>query len=633
MAIGLVTLVGVVIAVTAGAERLRLSPPLVLMLVGAIGSFVPFIPDIELTPEIVLIGLLPPLLYSAAIRISVIDFRANKASIGFLSVLLVLITAFGIGLITWLILPIPFALAVAFGAVVAPPDAVAATSIARRVGLPRRVVTILEGESLVNDATAITALRVSLFIATTAAGAGRTPGGLETAGTALLGLVIAAGGGVLVGLVVAWVAALIRRRIHKTRFDTAFSLLVPFLAYLPAEELGWGDYHASGVVAVVLAGLILGHKAPVIQTARSRISERTNWNTIQFVLENSVFLLIGLQVRRIVADLQRTDLALGTIVGFCAAVLVGVIVLRLLWVGIAGFYLFRAPSGSISHQWAKTSVIGWAGMRGVVTLAAAFVLPDSEIRPVLVFAALVVTVGTLLIQGLSLPWVARRSGLRGPDAREDALQAASVLQSSTAVALQTLDDIRQPHDTDETLAALRRRIDTRTNSIWERLGAPGTFETPAEAYRRLRLATLEAERGEVLRIRSAGTIESDVIAQVLASLDQEESMLMAFNREADGVRDTELAVRTPAGADGSCEHLDEAPTVVRPLSRDCEDCIREGTRPVHLRLCLTCGNVGCCDSSVGKHATRHFHDSRHPVMRSFEQGESWRWCYVDERLG
>ncbi len=622
VALGLLALGAVVTAITALAERIRFSAPLALMLTGIVISFVPFIPDIALTSDLVLIGLLPPLLYSAAIRSSLIDFRANKASIGFLSVLLVAITAFGVGLISWLILPIPFALAFAFGAVVAPPDAVAATSIARQVGLPRRVVTILEGESLVNDATAITCLRVAIVAVTGTVNVVEVP----------VAFLIAAGGGVLVGLVVAFVAVQIRKRIHKTRFDTAFSLLLPYLAYLPAEELGFGDYHASGVIAVVVAGLILGYKAPVIQTAQSRISQRTNWATIQFLLENSVFLLIGLQAYRITTDMANSDFSPGRIAAFCAAAFGGVVVLRLVWVSIAGIYLFRSHGGK-SHRLGKTAVIGWAGMRGVVTLATAFVLPASPVRSVLVFGALIVTAGTLLIQGTTLPWVARRSGLHGPDPREDALAVASVLQSSSAAALNQLESVRRDSDSDETMEALRRSIGRRTNAIWERLGTRGELETPAEEYRRLRLQTLQTERDEVLRIRSHGSVDNEVISEVLDSLDVEESTLTALTVRSETVRNTEPMERTAATASGDCVHLDEAPLNAEPNSDHCLDCDREGTRPVHLRLCLTCGNVGCCDSSVGTHATKHYAQTGHPVMRSFERGENWRWCYVDELTG
>ncbi|HET9873433.1 MAG TPA: Na+/H+ antiporter [Propionibacteriaceae bacterium] len=624
VALGILAVVATVVAVTALAERIRFPAPLLLMLVGIAGSFVPFIDEPRLSADLVLLGLLPPLLYAAAIRTSLIDFRANRRPIAFLSILLVVITAFGIGLITWLILPVPFAVAFALGAVVAPPDAVAATSIARRVGLPRQLVTILEGESLVNDATAITCLRVALLSIGSAVGITEITGGF----------LVAAVGGAAVGAGVALLAIVIRRHIQEPVFDTAISFMVPFAAYLPAEEIKLGSFHGSGVIAVVVAGLILGHKSPIIQSGRSRLSERVNWATISFLLENAVFLLIGLQARRIVAGVQDADVSRGRLALFCLAVLFGVIVLRLLWVTAARMALFRRddPDRAVTSTWAATLVIGWAGLRGVVTLAAALLIP-AEIphQPVLLFAAMVVTAGTLLLQGLTLPWLVRKLGLRGPDARTDALQAATVLQTSGNAALAALDILRKPTDSTQTLDLVRQRIRSRADGLWERLGAPGDVETPAEEYRRLRLQTLQVERDEVLKIRSTGVVDHDVLEQVLASLDIEESMLALATERSDGLVDE--MVQAPPNPEGDCTHLAAAADIAPVGAGICQDCVREGTRTVHLRVCLTCGNVGCCDSSVGRHADRHFHRTGHPVMRSLEPNEFWRWCYVDERIG
>ncbi|CAA9395947.1 MAG: Na+/H+ antiporter [uncultured Propionibacteriaceae bacterium] len=624
IAFGILAIVATVVAGAAVAERLRVPAPLLLMLIGIAGSFVPFIDEPELSSELVLVGFLPPLLYAAAIRTSVIDFRANRRSIAFLSILLVVITALGVGLITWAILPVPFAAAFALGAVVAPPDAVAATSIARRIGLPRRIITVLEGESLVNDATAITCLRLALIAI----------GSAVTVTQVTVGFLVAAVGGIAAGLAVAQVATMIRKPLNEPVLDTAISLMVPFAAYICAESLGWGDFHGSGVIAVVVAGLTLGHRSPVVQSGRSRLNSRINWATIQFLLENAVFLLIGLQTRRILANVAGSDLSNTRIALFCLAVLVGVIALRLLWVAAARVALFRRGSDdAYVPTWAATVVVGWAGLRGVVTLATALLIPPSvPHQPVLVFAAMVVTAGTLLLQGLSLPWLVRKLGLRGPDRRSDALQAATVLQSSGNAALSALERVRQPTDSSETVALLQERIRSRANELWERLGAATELETPAEEYRRLRLLTLQAEREEVLKIRASGSVDHEVIEDVLESFDIEESMLTAATDRSDRAGD-EPPLEVPQHPDGSCTHLEQSGVQVEPAgSGVCEDCLREGTRPVHLRVCLTCGNVGCCDSSVGRHAHRHFHTSHHPVMRSFEPNESWRWCYIDERI-
>jgi len=626
-ALTIVVIVASVLAITGVAERLRFPAPLLLMLVGIAVSFVPFVDEPQLTPELVLVGFLPPLLYAAAIRSSVIDFRANIRPIGFLSVALVVISALGIGLITWWILPVPFAVAFALGAVVAPPDAVAATSIARRIGLPRRVVTLLEGESLLNDATAITCLRVAVVAIT----------GAVTAAQVAIGFLIALLGGAVVGVAVAAVAVGIRRRVANPVFDTAISLLVPFVAYLPAEELGYGEFHGSGVIAVVVAGLLLGHKSPVIQSGQSRLAERVNWATVQFLLENTVFLLIGLQARRIVAAMSASQGLSGLRIGlFCAAVLVGVIVLRLVWVSASRYVLYRVDpeTGDGRPPWSHAIVVGWAGLRGVVTLAAAFLIPvDVQYREVLIFAAMVVTAGTLLIQGLTLPTLVRALRMRGPDARSDALQAATVLTTAGNAGLAALSGLATPDDEEGAIQLVRDRISARSDALWEKLGSGrDSAETPAEQYRRLRLGAMRAERDEVLRVRSSGTVDHDVIEQVLASFDIEESMLTIATERADRLTEGQ-SVATPLDPSGSCVHLDVAPVDSDAQSDLCLDCVREGTRPVHLRRCLVCGNVGCCDSSVGRHAERHFHQSHHPVMRSHEAGESWRWCYVDERLG
>lgn len=615
-------ILGLIAAVTAAsviANRVGVPAPLLLVVIGIGASFLPFLEPIELSPELVLVGLLPPLLYAASIRTSLVDIRANRQAIAWLAVGLVIATTVIVGFVAWLLIPIPLAAAFAFGAVVAPPDAVAATAIARRIGLPRRVVTVLEGESLLNDATALVALRTAIVAI----------GATVSVWSISLDFLWAAAGGAAIGVLVALVLALIRRKIKDPLIDTTVSLMAPFLAYLPAEEA-----HASGVISVVTAGLVLGHKAPIIQDATSRMNERINWDTIQFLLENTVFLLIGLQVRRIVEGIGGSSLSGWTITLFCAGVLAAVILARPLWVFPIGLLLIRPRrSDSPDFSWRTTAVVSWAGMRGVVTLAAVFVIPDTVPNvQVLVLGAFVVTAGTLLIQGLSLPWLARRLRIRGPDEREDALSEATVLRAAVEAGRRELDRIITPDDDEEVIRILRARGESRLNASWERLGSVEADETPSELYRRLRTSMLAAERAEVLRIRTTGEFDSEVLAEVMDDLDVEESMI--DRREARAAPSSETTLVTPERTASTCVDLDNAPADATPQTPDaCGDCLREGTRWVHLRLCLTCGAVGCCDSSVGRHAERHFHQSGHPVMRSFEPGEAWRWCYVHELLG
>lgn len=632
IAIEIVALVAVVAAGAALARRLGVPAPLLLVVVGIAASYLPFVPRVELSPELVLVGFLPPLLYSAAIRTSLVDFSQHRRTIGLLSVGLIVFTALGVGLVAYWLLgavaeglgqePLPFWAAVAIGAVVAPPDAVAATAIARRVGMPRRVVTILEGESLLNDATALVTLRTAI------AAAVATPTVLHVG----VDFVRAAGGGVAVGLAIAFVLARVRRRLTDPVLDTTLSLTAPFLAYVAAEN---HYIHGSGVLSVVVTGLLLGNKSPVIQSAASRMSERTNWRTFQFLLENTVFLLIGLQTRWILEDLAASPLPAWLIAVTTFAVYAAVVLLRPIWVVPTTLLSRRVPGPSRPGpmSWGGLTVISWAAMRGVVTLAAVFTLPaDTPHREVLVFIALAVTAGTLLIQGSTLPWLVRRLGLPGPDRAEDALQKAAVLQGAHRAAETKLDEVVTPDDPPAVIDQLRQRGESRAHAAWERLGRPESeYETPSEAYRRLRLIMLAAEREYLLKVRDEGLVADEVLQRAQIALDIEESVLDRAEADDVGGQSEDLRIATPVGA---CEHLEQAPSVLTPNTPDgCEECLAEGTTWVHLRLCLHCGHVGCCDSSTQKHASRHFEATDHPVMRSFEPGESWRWCFVDEKLG
>ncbi|MCI2423383.1 Na+/H+ antiporter [Saccharopolyspora sp. K220] len=618
-------LVIVVLIVMAVARRLDWSAPLCLVAVGVAASYVPGLPNYELDPEVVLVGLLPPLLYSASVQTSLIAFRKLRGPIVLLSVGLVVFTAFGVGLVAWAVIPgLPLAAGIALGAVVAPPDAVAASVVARRVGMPRKLVRLLEGESLFNDAAALVALRTA--IAAIAGSISLWQVGLD--------FVLAAAVGVLVGFLVGTLVSFVRTRLDEPVTDTALSFAVPFAAYLLAEIA-----HGSGVLAVVVAGLILGHTAPRVQSGPARLASRLNWQTVQFLLENIVFLLIGLQLRRIISEVAETGLPFWELIGICLAVLAATIVTRVLWllgIGMAKRVLHRFH---VDHRvtvwpWRYTAVIAWAGMRGVVTLAAAFVLPaDTPQRAVLVLAAFVVVAGTLVVQGMTLPPLIRRLRLPRPDPAEDALQEAAVLNDMTRVALAKLAELQTDDDPPEIVQRLRNRLQDRADSAWEQLGRQSALaETPTDAYRRLRLQLLETEREEFIRARDRGTADDDVLRRVLARLDIEESMLDREDEEPLDGEGRELS--TPVATGGSCKHLKHEWQDIEPSSPDtCQACVAEGATWVHLRVCAKCGNVGCCDSSPGKHATQHFHDTRHPVMVSFEPGESWRWCFVDNQLG
>ncbi len=623
----LVALAVSVLAGTAIARRLDLPPPLFLVVAGVGASYLPGMPEVRLEADVVLLGLLPPLLYAAALSTSLVDFNANRRPILFLSVGLVVFTTVGVALVVHALLPgVGWPAAFAIGAVVAPPDAVAATAIGRRIGLPRRIVTILEGESLLNDATALVSLR-------TAIAAGAAGVALTTSDTLDIGwdFVRAAGGGVLVGLLAFFIVAWLRRHITDPLMDTAISLTVPFAAYMAAEHQ---PIHGSGVIAVVVAGLLLGHKAPILQTAQSRIAERINWRTVAFVLENTVFLLIGLQAQWVLADVEASSLSGGRIAAVCALTLAAVMALRLAWVFPVRYLLIRPgpdPETGAPAPWTYTFVLGWAGMRGVVTLAAAFVIPeDTPHREILLLIAFTVVAGTLLIQGTSLPWVARRLNVPSPDPMDDALARATLLQQASKAAFKKLKDLEVEDDPHGVIATIKQRVEQRNFAAWERLGTAADEESPSEMYARIRIAMIEAERARVLEIRSSGSVASEIVSEVLAMLDVEESMLDIANQER---ADLKRGVTSAQRRGEVCDDLRAYPTVEIGPDQVCAACVAEGYRWVSLRKCLECGNVACCDSSPGRHATAHFHDEKHRVMQSAESGEDWRWCYMHHLTG
>ncbi|MFG1873011.1 Na+/H+ antiporter [Micromonospora arborensis] len=498
------------------ARRLGLLAPIVLVVLGLALSFVPGVPHVELDPELVLVGILPPLLYVAALETSVPAFKNNIRPILLLAVGLVLFTAFVVGLVLHLLLPgVPFAICLALGAVVAPPDAVAATAVARRVGLPRRVVTILEGESLVNDATALVLLRVATM-ATTGLAVG--------AANVTIEVLRATGGGILIGALGALVFGFLHRRITDPVLDNALSLIIPFAVVFAAEAV-----HSSGVVAVVVTGLVLGHKLPQLLSAASRLQIGAFWRLVRFLLEGLVFLLVGLQLREVLRDLDEPA---GSLILITFVVLATVFLTRFIWLFPATYLARLVPR--VRRRDDRPSpkfpiIIGWAGMRGVVTLAAALALPltladdESYPRALFIWLAFAVIVVTLVGQGATLPLVARRLKLPQDDPVQDALSAAGVQQQASRAAQERLDKLADSAP-EAVVGRLRRALEDRNNLAWERLGGTER-ETPSQAYGRLRQEMIDAERDVFRAARDSGRIPEEVLVQAYRDLDLEESLL------------------------------------------------------------------------------------------------------------
>ena len=511
-----VALIAVVVVGAAAARRFGLLAPILLVLAGLAASLVPGVPAVELDPELVLVGVLPPLVYVAALETSVPAFRFNLRPILLLAVGLVVATGLVVGFALSAVLPgVPLAACLALGAIVAPPDAVAATAVARRIGLPGRVVTILEGESLINDATALVMLRVSVAAAV---------GGATGPGRIAVEALLAAGGGIAVGAAGAVLFGFAHRRTTDPLLDNALSLLTPFAVVLVAEWLG-----GSGVVAVVVTGLVLGPRTPTLMSAASRLQMEAFWRMVRFLLEGLVFLLVGLQLREVLAQLHTP---VGTVAAATAVVLAAVVVTRFAWLYPSTYLARLMPVVRTSQPTLDLrypTVVAWAGMRGVVTIAAAFTLPTTLAggraypRDLFVWLAFAVIVVTLVLQGLTLPAVARRLRLPPDDPRVDLLAEAAVQYQASQAALRRLEQTADGAPP-EIVEQLRGQTGRRSNGAWERLGSQRR-ETPAIAYARLRRAMLDAEREVFRAARDEGRITEQVLRRAQRDMDLEESML------------------------------------------------------------------------------------------------------------
>ncbi|MFG3436429.1 Na+/H+ antiporter [Nonomuraea sp. NPDC047897] len=513
----LLLVAGGAIAVAAVARRRGWSAPLLLVAAGLLAS--PLVPPVPLEPELVLYVFLPPLLYSAALDSSYLRLRDVRRHVALLSVGLVLATMVVVGLVVHLMLPeLPLAAAFALGAIIAPPDAVAAVAVGRRLGLPRRPLTILIGESLFNDATALTAYRVAI-----GAAVGGTVDLLDAVGE----FVYAATVGVAVGLALAFASAWLFRRTRDSLVENTLMLLIPFAAYLTAESV-----HASGVISVVIVGLCLGHQMH-LRGFGTRLVSTSVWKVADFFLETIVFALIGLQLSTVVEGIdgyRPWEVALYALVVFLVTVLV-----RFVWVFPTGYLLRLLGRGQPPPTPAHMTVVSWAGMRGVVSLAAAFAIPESvEGRPMLLFLTFTTVIATLLVQGLSFPALIRRLGVSSEHERyEDALAEANAQQAALSAGLEALDRLTESEgEPDEirrqVIDQLREKSWRRSLGAWERLGG-GTgqngAETPSALYRRLRRDMLQAEREVFVRLRDERRLDDEVMREVMAQLDFEEAIL------------------------------------------------------------------------------------------------------------
>ena len=509
----IVAFVLVTVTVTGLVGKIGFSAPVALVVVGGAVSFIPGIPQVAVEPDLILYGLLPPLLFAAAIRTSIIDVRGRGDSILLLSVGLVAFTVITVGFATWMLVPtITLAAGFAFAAVVAPTDAVAVTAIAGRLGLPRRVVTILEGESLLNDATALVALNAS--IAAIVSIVNPVEIGVEFA------LAVIVGGGV--GLAIGFIGSNVRKLLKSAVLDTSLSLVIPFTTFLLAQFL-----HGSGVLAVVIAGLYLGFNSPSVSSADARIAERLNWRTIQFLLENAVFLFIGLNLASILEGAIRTGPGVWETIWICVGVLLALVVTRFAWVMATTVLYRRGPKYLRPRSWAWGNgvVVASAGVRGVVTLAAVFLLPEeTPMREFLQFLAFVVVVASL-IGGLFLPMIIRGLKLPQPNLMQETTERRNLMAEARQAGIVRLEKEASPDDEARVIDALRQDAaflsDTLDNYDDEE-AVP-----QLKSYHRLRKHMIIAEREAVLAARREGRYQEPAIIAVLKAIDAEETSLRA----------------------------------------------------------------------------------------------------------
>jgi monovalent cation/hydrogen antiporter len=505
------------------ARRLGIPYPILLVLGGLALGMVPGLPHVELEPEIVFLLFLPPLLYVAAFFTSAREFKASASAISQLAVGLVLATTAVVAAVIHAAIPdLPWSVAFVLGAIVSPPDAIAATAVIQRLGAPRRLVTILEGESLINDATALVAYRAALAAALTGSFSAADAGprfALALAGAAI-------------GLLVALPIAQLRRRLNDPPVEIVISLLTPFAAYLPAEALG-----ASGVLAAVAAGLYLGQRAPSLMEPATRLSGQAVWETLVFVLNGLVFILIGLQLPGVLAGLASRSvpwlLALGALVSLT------VVLVRLAWVALTRLLAGWLGGERSLEPWPIVFVIGWAGMRGVLSLAAALALPAAlpsgepfPERDLLIYLTFCVILVTLVGQGLSLPWIMRRLGVGGDGA--DHVEEHRARAAATEAAVARIEELSQEWPGHLPLIeALRAQYAHRQSHV----GGPDDWDgdhhhDPDEEqemleHRLIRRAIIEAERRAVHDLFARGVLHDEVRRRIERDLDLEELRMEA----------------------------------------------------------------------------------------------------------
>jgi len=514
----------VAIAALSTIARLINVPYPIVLVIGGLGiGLIPGLPDVTLDPDLVLVIFLPPLLYAAAFFASLRDLRRDLRAISLNAIGLVIATAVGVAVVAHAMIDgMTWGAAFALGAIVAPTDPIAAAAITRRLGAPRRITNIIEGESLINDGTALVIYR-SAVAAVVGGSFSLVSGGVD--------FLVAAAGGIAMGLLVGGAIAEVRRRIEDTPVEITISLATGYAAYLPAEAID-----VSGVLAAVTAGIYLGWKAPEIASVTQRLQGRPVWELLQFLLNAILFVLIGLQLPVVVGELDA--IATTTLIGYAAAICAAVVGVRFIWLNTTPYViraLDRRPEQRARRaDWRMRQIGVWAGMRGAVSLAAALALPlqtdagdPFPQRDLIIFLAFSVILFTLLVQGLTLPWLLRRLKVCD-DGREEAEEEIQARLHTASMALDRLGELAEEDWTrDDTIDRVRRIYEYRQRRFGARRDGEDSdgIEDRSLAYQRLSRELFDAQRRALVNLRNRGEISNDVMMRIERELDLEDSRL------------------------------------------------------------------------------------------------------------
>ena len=506
-----------VAGLTGLAQVLRVPYPILLVVGGSVLGFAPGVPHVELEPDLVLLLFLPPLLFNAAYFASGRELRRYARAISLSAIGLVLLTMCSVAVALRIVVPdLPWAAAFAFGAIVSPTDPLAAITIAQRLGVPRRLISLIEGESLVNDGTALVAYRTAVAVAI-----GGSFSLLEASGAFVLNVL----GGAVVGLVVAQLLTWVFKRVEDEVLGVTISLIAGYAGYLPAEELGF-----SGVIAAVAVGLVLGHRSSDIASSGARLRGYAFWDVLVFLLNAVLFVLVGLQLPGILEDQERSA---ATLVGLGALAGAVVIATRMLFLHTMPYViraLDRRPQQAVLRVgWRPRTVVAWAGLRGAVSLAAALALPEAfPERDLLIWLTLCVIFATLVLQGLTFPLLIRWLGIEddGGGEREELLARKRAVKA----ALDRLDELEHEDWTrDDSVERMRRQYDFRHRRLAQRAGALDGEEEDLDerslAYQRMVRDVLDAQRRELVRLRDGGDISDEVLHALTRELDLEDQRL------------------------------------------------------------------------------------------------------------